>query len=96
MSVVKIEKHYCDVCKNEMPPRDYTRECKIDIKVTFGNENGYSQDSIYNNFEVCDKCMEEMGFNPTPVFYKERCKLENTLKDNIKNIIKKIIPGIKK
>lgn len=96
MSVVKIEKHYCDVCKNEMPSHNCTRKCNIAIRITFGNDSGRCQDKIFENFDVCDDCMIEMGFNPVPEFYKESRRLELNLRTNIKSIVKKLISVINK
>lgn len=96
MSTIKYEKHICDICKKEMPYMDFARRCKIAIRVDFGNNEGKCQDSINDYFDVCDDCMQEMGFNPVPVFYKEKNALKNNLTDNIKNIIKRMSGALKK
>ncbi|EJE7236578.1 hypothetical protein M5L40_003595 [Clostridium botulinum] len=87
---VEITKRYCDICKKEIQWHDDSRTNEIIVKVVFGNEKGHCRDSIYETKEVCDECMEGMGFTVLPNSW-ELNKEKNNLNGKFKNIIRKIL-----
>jgi hypothetical protein len=87
---MKLTKTYCDICNAEV-----FDVSTIVVGVTIRNPEGYSNDNIVERKDICDNCLESIGFKVYQSFPEYREQKRN-LDNNFGSILRKFLGLLKK